>query len=108
DLLDSFMTRALRDLALVAKLMGVRTVVAGAGPEIAITLVEMGLEIPGVETALNLERALEYLFAVEAAEAAEEMEIFADDDGDDDIDAESGSEDDGDLTPEMDAEHDLP
>jgi rsbT antagonist protein RsbS len=74
DLLDSYMTRSVRDLALMAKLMGVRTIISGAKPEIAITIVEMGLEIPGVESQLNLERALERLFVLAAAE------------GDDDVD----------------------
>jgi rsbT antagonist protein RsbS len=61
NLLDSFMTRSIRDLALTARLMGVETVVSGLGPAVAITLVEMGLEIPGIETTLNLERAIEVL-----------------------------------------------
>jgi rsbT antagonist protein RsbS len=61
NLLDSFMTRSIRDLALTARLMGVHTVVSGLGPAVAVTLVEMGLEIPGIETTLNLERALEFL-----------------------------------------------
>jgi rsbT antagonist protein RsbS len=61
DLLDSYMTRGIRDLAVTARLMGVHTVVSGLSPAIAITLVEMGLEIPGIETALNLDRAVELL-----------------------------------------------
>jgi rsbT antagonist protein RsbS len=61
QLMDSFMTRNIRDLALTARLMGVNTVVSGLGPAVAITLVEMGLEIPGIETTLNLERAIEVL-----------------------------------------------
>jgi rsbT antagonist protein RsbS len=56
--LDSYLTRAIRDLALTAKLMGVQTVVCGLRPAVAVTLVEMDLELPGVRTALNLERAL--------------------------------------------------
>jgi rsbT antagonist protein RsbS len=62
EVLDSYLTRNLRDLALTARLMGVVAVVSGLRPALAITLVEMGLEIPGVPTALNLERALEALY----------------------------------------------
>ena len=61
EVLDSYMTRNLRDLALSARLMGVTAVVSGLRPAVAITLIEMGLEIPGVYTALDLERALELL-----------------------------------------------
>jgi rsbT antagonist protein RsbS len=60
-LMDSFITRNIRDLALSARLMGVPTIVSGMQPAVAITLVEMGLEIQGLETSLNLERALERL-----------------------------------------------
>jgi rsbT antagonist protein RsbS len=72
--MDSFVTRVVRDLALIARLMGVQTVVAGLSAEVAITIVEMGLEIPGVSTALNLERALEQL-AKQRHEESIELEL---------------------------------
>ncbi len=61
DVMDSYISRAIRDLGLIAKLMGVRTVIAGMDPMIAMTLVEMGLDIRGVLSALNLESAIEML-----------------------------------------------
>jgi rsbT antagonist protein RsbS len=69
--MDSFVTRAVRDLAVIARLMGVTTVVCGLSPEIAITLIDMGLELPGVMTALNMERALEALFRAREQDANE-------------------------------------
>jgi rsbT antagonist protein RsbS len=70
-LMDSFITRNIRDLALTARLMGVNTVVSGLQPAVAITLVEMGLEIQGLQTTLNLERALEHLAELHEVETAE-------------------------------------
>jgi rsbT antagonist protein RsbS len=69
ETLDSYLTRNLRDLALTARLMGVSAVVSGLQPAVAITLVEMGLEIPGVHTTLNLERAIELLNETHEREA---------------------------------------
>ena len=60
-LMDSFVTRNIRDLALTARLMGIPTIVSGLQPAVAVTLIEMGLDIQGLETTLNLERALERL-----------------------------------------------
>jgi len=61
DLMDSYISRAIRDIGLVARLMGVRTVISGLDPMVAMTLVEMGLELKGVRTALDLESALALL-----------------------------------------------
>jgi rsbT antagonist protein RsbS len=61
DMMDSYITRCIRDLALMARLMGVETVVCGMRRAVVVTLVEMGLGIPGITFALNLERALERL-----------------------------------------------
>ena len=69
ETLDSYLTKNLRDLALTARLMGVSAVVSGLRPAVAITLIEMGLEIPGVRTTLNLERAIEALHEAHEAEA---------------------------------------
>ncbi len=61
DVMDSYISRALRDMGLIARLMGVRTVISGLDPMIAMTLVEMGLDLKGVSSALNLETAIELL-----------------------------------------------
>lgn len=68
ELLDSYLARGLRDLGLMVRLMGVSTVICGLHPGMAVTLVEMGMEMPGVQLALNLERALEALSATPSAE----------------------------------------
>jgi rsbT antagonist protein RsbS len=60
-MMDSYISKALRDIGLIAKLMGVRTVISGVAPMIAMTLTEMGLDLKGVRTALSLESALEKL-----------------------------------------------
>ena len=58
---DSFLGRLLRDTALMAKMMGVPTVLVGLQPAVAVTLAELGLELPGVHTDLDLERGLAWL-----------------------------------------------
>ncbi len=63
DLVDSYISRAIHDIAFIAGLMGVRTVISGMAPMIAMTIVEMGIELKGVEAALNLEAAVEMLAA---------------------------------------------
>jgi len=61
DILDSYIARSIRDISQIAKLMGVKTLVVGLDPSMAITLVEMGLNLSDLETTLNLESALEIL-----------------------------------------------
>ena len=58
DVLDSFAARTLADLAYMAQLRGARTVVVGIAPEVAMTLVRLGVRIPLTQTALDLEEGL--------------------------------------------------
>ncbi|HOX45452.1 MAG TPA: STAS domain-containing protein [Myxococcota bacterium] len=66
DVMDSYISRTIRDLSVICKLMGVTTVLAGMDPHVAMTLVEMGLDFSGVHTALNLDVALDRLNEVAA------------------------------------------
>jgi rsbT antagonist protein RsbS len=58
DVLDSFATRTLRGIAHTAQLRGARTVVVGIQPEVAFAMVQLGLTLDGIETALDLEEGL--------------------------------------------------
>jgi len=58
DVLDSFATRTLRGIAYTAKLRGASTIVVGIQPEVAFAMVQLGLALDGIVTALDLEEAL--------------------------------------------------
>ncbi len=66
DVMDSYISRAIRDIGVVARLMGVKTVLCGLDPMIAINLVEMDMNLEGIMTTLNMESAIEYLREQEA------------------------------------------
>lgn len=61
SIVDSFMGRIIGNIGSVSKIMDAETVVVGMQPAVAITLIELGLELKGVHTALNVERGMELL-----------------------------------------------
>ena len=61
DVIDSFATRTLRSVAHMLKLRGAHTVIVGIQPDVAFAMVQLGLTLAGVGTALDLEEGLEYL-----------------------------------------------
>ena len=63
DVMDSFAARTLRDLAHMTRLRGAETVIVGIQPEVAFAMVQLGLSLKGVATALDLEEGLALLDA---------------------------------------------
>jgi rsbT antagonist protein RsbS len=61
DVLDSFATRTLRSIAYTARLRGATAVIVGIQPDVAFAMVQLGLELEGVATALDLEEGLSHL-----------------------------------------------
>jgi len=61
DVLDSFGTRTLSEIAIMTKLRGAETVIVGVQPEVAFAMVQLGLTLEGVATALDLEEGLAQL-----------------------------------------------
>lgn len=61
DVIDSFTSRTLRDIAYITRMRGAETVIAGIQPEAAIAMVELGMTLEGMHTALDLEEGLALL-----------------------------------------------
>ena len=61
SIVDSFMGRIIGNIGSMSKIMDAETVVVGMQPAVAITLIELGLELKGVHTALNVEKGMELL-----------------------------------------------
>jgi rsbT antagonist protein RsbS len=75
SIVDSFMGRIIGNIGSMSKIMDAETVVVGMQPAVAITLVELGLELKGVHTALNVEKGMELLNKKIGADESDHDEI---------------------------------
>jgi rsbT antagonist protein RsbS len=77
EIVDSFIGRMLANIAAMARVLDAETVVVGMQPAVAITLVELGLELPGVRTALDVDKGMDLLRRALRLPAPEEADAGA-------------------------------
>ena len=74
EVVDSFIGRMIANIAAMTRVLDAATVLVGMRPAVAITLVELGLELPGVRTALNVEKGMALLAASVASDEHDDQE----------------------------------
>lgn len=81
EIVDSFIGRMLANIAAMSRVLDAHTVVVGMRPAVAITLVELGLSLPGVRTALNVEKGMALLNTLTATDREGAGGKHSDDEG---------------------------